>query len=174
MKISAIYDPPNDLATLFGAAMLRKLPAFRIGRDELISLNIGAGFKEIAGAIPLELPGWNAEIDPIPYADRSVGVIHAYGVLDHIKNITFVLQEFQRVLAPGGVVNISVAYYTSNLAHRDLDHKSFFAERSWEVLFNNEHWNNTDIEWKFDIGINLIMGDEEQNLSLITQLIRVG
>lgn len=168
-----VFDAPNDLATLFGVAMMRRLPAFRVGREDLITLNVGSGFKDIVGSESIELPGWDAELQAIPYGNETVGVIHAYGFLDHIKRVPFVLSEFQRVLAPGGVANISVAYYNSNLAHRDLDHKSYFAEGSWDTLFKNRYWKYTDIEWKFEVGINLIMGEEERNLSLITQLIRV-
>ena len=51
---------------------------FRLGMDreiaavvdysalDKINLNLGAGNKVIPGAIPLDLPEWNADTDPVP------------------------------------------------------------------------------------------------------------
>jgi hypothetical protein len=63
---------------LFRVGMDREIPAV-VDYDALdgIKLNLGAGNKLIPGAIPLDLPDWNADTDPIPYPDGAVAVIHA-------------------------------------------------------------------------------------------------
>jgi SAM-dependent methyltransferase len=162
---------PVDLSSLFFTAMLRTIPSFSPGRTELFKLNIGAGFKHIENTIVLDLP-WNAETDDIPFDDNSVGVIHCYGMLDHISNIPRFMKECQRVLAPGGTMNISVAFYKSSLAFEDPYHKSWFTETTWSKLFQKQYWDPDGFEWKFRIGINLIIGVTERNLIVLTQLLR--
>ncbi len=170
---NVIFEPPHDLASLFHVSMKRKLKPFNPGLRDLRQLNIGAGYKGIRGAEELGLPYYDAETMPIPADDESVGNIYCLGMIDHIKNIQFFLGECQRVLAPGGVLSIWVAHHSSELAHDDLDHKSYFTERSWDKLFNNSTWDNTSVQWKFEMGINVLMAVEYRNLSIITQLIRV-
>ena len=167
------HNPPHDLASLFSVALNRDLPPFSLGLPNLRQLNIGAGFKGIVGAEEIGLPYYDAEIMPIPAENESVGNIYCFGMIDHVKNVPYFLSECQRVLAPGGVLNIWVAHCKSDLAHDDLDHKSYYTERSWDKLFRNQYWANTNVKWKFDIGINVLMAVEHRNLSLITQLIRV-
>src|SRR4051794_13329279 len=169
---NAWHRPPDDLASLFSVAMNRQLPKFNCGLPELRQLNIGAGFKGISGAEEIGLPYYDAETMPIPSGNESVGNIYCFGMIDHVKNVPFFLSECQRVLAPGGVLNIWVAHFSSDLANEDLDHKSRFTEESWKVLFRNKYWANTNIEWKFEIGINVLMAVAHRNLSIITQLIR--
>lgn len=40
----------------------------------------------------------------LPFADGTFDLITCFGVLHHIPNVSYVLSEFQRVLAPGGIV----------------------------------------------------------------------
>lgn len=169
----------TSLEDLFFVGMDRELPNIVNSNKNNncsfgnIELNIGAGNKRLRTAKELSLDnGWNAETDMIPYNNESVAVIHAYHFLEHINNIVFVLQEFQRVLKVGGVVNIVVPYYSSQMAFQDLDHKRFFTENTWRKLFNNEYYDKNKVEWKFEVGLNVIMGIEERCLALITQLIK--
>lgn len=136
-------------------------------------LNLGPGKKVIAGTIGIGLPEWNADSDPLPYDDESVGGIHAYHFLEHVKDPLKVLKECERVLYPGGVMNILVPYYTSQLQAQDLDHKSQFSENTWRVAFQNEYYNRPgEGVWAFKIGFNMIMGLVEKDLCLVTQLIK--
>jgi SAM-dependent methyltransferase len=167
-----MLNEPTDLSSLFYAAMLREIPSFSHGVGGLIKLNVGAGFKDIEDTTILDLPDWNAEIDDIPYADNSVGVIYCFGTLDHIIEIPKLMKEFQRVLAPGGTLNISVAFYKSNLAFEDIYHKSWFTENTWKKLFEKQYWDPDGFDWRFKIGINLIIGVAERNLIVLTQLIK--
>jgi len=120
----------------------------------------------------LEYPAWNAETDRIPYGDDSIASIGAFHFLEHIENIVPLLRECQRVLCGGGTMDIVVPYYSSGLQARDLDHKRSFSELTWTTLFDNDYYNKDKGDWKFEVQFNMIMGVEERNLSLCTQLIK--
>jgi len=135
-------------------------------------LNIGAGNKYIPGTVSLDYPDWDADHDLLPYEDESIAGIHAYHFLEHCQYPVRVLAEFQRVLMPGGVVNIVVPYYKSQMMAHDLDHKHAFCEDTWKILFRNPYYDKNQIEWKFEVGVNLIIGIVERNLCLMTQLLR--
>ena len=164
---------PMTIQELFELGMKRRIPKVYMPNRapfSLIQINVGAGFTEIEGARNLDLPEWDADIDAIPYDNGTVDVIHAYHFLEHVRDPVRMLQEFQRVLAPGGVINIVVPYYTSQMAAHDLDHKHVFCEETWKNLFNNEYYNKNRINWELKISLNIIIGIVERNLCLMTQL----
>jgi predicted SAM-dependent methyltransferase len=137
-----------------------------------IQLNLGSGNHVIAGATSLDYPEWDADTMDIPFTADTVSGIHCYHFLEHCKEPVRVLQEMQRVLIPGGVVNIVVPYYTSQMMAHDLDHKHAFCEETWRNLFKNKFYDKNKIEWKFKINFNMIIGVVERNLCLMTQLIK--
>jgi SAM-dependent methyltransferase len=141
-----------------------------LGRHDYTILNLGAGNKHIVGTVALDLPEWNAETLPIPYEDETVDAILAFHFLEHIQNVTFVLRECQRVLRPGGTLNIVVPYGMSDCALQDLDHKHRFTEDTWKNTFANPYYDKGDWHWR--IGFNMIMGLVHRNLVLVTQLIK--
>lgn len=164
-----------NFVKIFSMAMDRKIkePLTGFVGSDYISLNLGAGNKVIPNAIPLDLPEWNADVDDIPCHDDSVQQIYAYHFLEHVKEPVRILQECQRVLIPGGIMNICVPYYSSAIAHQDLDHKHFFTEETWKTLFRNKYYNKNKIEWRFEITFNLIAGIVERNICLFTQLRKI-
>jgi SAM-dependent methyltransferase len=157
---------------LFAIAMDRDIPKIVTKKDG-IALNLGAGNKLIPGTQALDYPDWDADCDQIPYPDETVSIIHAYHFLEHCADPVKVLLECQRVLKPGGYMNICVPYYKSQMQFHDLDHKKFFCEETWKTLFNTPYYDKNKIDWKFHIGFNLICGIVERNLCLLTQLIKV-
>jgi len=140
-----------------------------------IKLNIGCGEHEIEGAIGLDYPDYDADADAeaIPYDDKSVAVIHAYHFIEHLEKPIYFLQEAQRVLEVGGIMNICVPYYTSNLYGSDLDHKHVFTENTFKNLFNTKYYNKNRIDWEFKINMSLIIGIEERCLALLVQLEKI-
>jgi len=135
-----------------------------------LSLNLGAGNKHIPGAYSLDYPEWDADKEPIPYSDNTISSIYAYHFLEHCKDPVKVLLECQRILIKGGIMNICVPYYTSQMQAHDLDHKHTFCEDTWKILFNNPYYDKNRINWKFKIGFNMVCGIVERNLCLLTQL----
>ena len=156
---------------LFKVAMDRELPKLDSSWGGAV-LNLGAGNKEIQGAFPLDYPGWDADKDDIPWGDGRVDMIFAFHFLEHCKYPVKVLQECQRVLKSGGIMNICVPYYKSQMQAHDLDHKHVFTEDTWKILFNTPYYDKNKIDWEFNIGFNLICGIVERNLCLLTQLIK--
>jgi SAM-dependent methyltransferase len=159
---------------LFYLGMDRKLPNLWKPPSQIFGnvLNLGAGAKIIPGAIPLDYPQWDADHDTIPMHTESCVMIHAYHFLEHVREPIEVLQECQRVLVKGGVMNIVVPYYNAQIAAHDLDHKHVFCEETWRVLFGNPYYDKNKINWSFRVHFNMICGIVERNLCLMTQLVK--
>lgn len=158
----------KTLVDLFNLGMMRS-HADIIHSVEGVVLNLGAGKKVIPGAVPFDYPEWDANCDRLPYEDGTVDMIHAYHFLEHVKNIGFIMMEMQRVLKPGGHINIVVPYYTSHMQASDIFHEHVFTERTFEKMFNYGYYEKDKIP-AMDIVTNFIMGDQEYNLALICQL----
>ena len=159
-----------DIQELFRQAMDRDLPELvEMGK---VRLNLGAGNKPIPGVINLDYPAWDADVDPLPYEDGAVDGILAYHFLEHLRNPVAMLVECQRVLRSGGVMQICVPYGTSSMALHDLDHKHFFNEDTWKVLFSTPYYDKNKVDWKFKVHFNLIAGIVGRNLCLLTQLLK--
>lgn len=165
-------DYPQSLIRLFEQGSDRDIPKFAHCDDDLPVLNLGAGNKKIFGAVSLDWPDWNAETDPLPYNDESVGGILAYHFLEHLRDPRPVLRECSRVLVPGAPMNIVVPHYLGSIAFHDLDHKSFYTADTWRNLLNQPYYEKDRTGFNFKIGANLIMGLTERNLMLVTQLIK--
>jgi len=164
----------KSINDLFYIGMSRKVPELFTEVNEAVNLNLGAGsgFKKINGTIPLDYPDWNAESDKIPYDDNSVDSITALHFLEHIKNVKFVIEEIDRVLKPGGFANIVVPYYNSNLQFSNLDHYSYFNEKTFQRLFTESTYVSTDYKFSLEVGTQFIIGIVERNLCLMTQLVK--
>lgn len=164
-KIETIQD-------LFKIGMAREIPEL-LKNDGGFQVNVGAGtYKILENAESLDYPEWDARTDDMPYENNSVDVIHCYHFLEHMSDPVKVLLEFQRVLKVGGYANIVVPYYNSHLQAKCLDHKSMFNESTWDNLFNQYSYDNGSGKWKLEVHTTFIMGVEEKNLALLTQLVK--
>lgn len=168
-------SPLEPFHEFFLHAMKRVLPEILQMPDGTrdVVLNLGPGNTEIPLTHGLGLPNWNADESPIPYDDGNVDAIHAYHFLEHVADPIAMLREIQRVLKPGGVCQLVVPYYTSQNWAQDLTHRSSWCETTWQNLFRNEFYSTKREGWKLQEGFNLIVGQTERNLVLLTQLIRV-
>lgn len=74
-----------------------------------LRLNLGAGEHNIPGFVPLDRK-YGDEVYPLAYEDGSVDEIRASHVLEHFshRDTLLVLQEWVRVLAPGGLLRVAV------------------------------------------------------------------
>jgi hypothetical protein len=164
---------PGTLVQNFEKGMDRLVEPFRYIQGG-IKLNLGAGRKNIPGTVRYDADmGWFAP--KLAQPDETVTGIYAYHFLEHLERNTLLamLHEIERVLIPGGWVNIVVPYYTSNMAHQDLDHKSWFTETTFDNLFNCPYYNGTMPRgWKLKVNSCMIMGIVERNLALVVQLVK--
>jgi ubiquinone/menaquinone biosynthesis C-methylase UbiE len=167
------YSPPTDLAAMFrlGADNI-STPIWVPDAEDGKILNVGCGEKKIINAYHLDLPEWNADKEAIPFGDDFFASVYAIHFLEHVKKPVKVLREIQRVLRPGGHLNVVVPYYSSQIAYHDLDHKSFWCEDTWKHLFQTKYYKKDHEDWQFEIGANFIMGVAERNMMLFTQLVK--
>lgn len=99
-------------------------------------LNIGCGFKHIPGAINIDSSTiakpnliLDLEKDILPFEDNSVDEIHAYHILEHIKNIISLMNECYRVLKTDGKMFIEVPQNEGTWA--DPTHTRAFSKLSF-------------------------------------------
>jgi predicted SAM-dependent methyltransferase len=143
------------------------------GYSWLPHLNLGGSSKSLPGRpVNLDLPDWNAETDPIPYSDGGVGLIWALHFFEHIRNFIGVLQECERVLTTGGLLNVCVPYGTCHMAVQDCTHVRFFNEDTWKELFVNDYYRPYGRVSTLEVRTNVIMGVKGTNLALLTQLVK--
>lgn len=146
--------------------------------NEGLILNLGSGKKHIVGAVSLDArDGWFAP--ELPYLDNSVNGIYAYHFLEHLDKNTVLkmLQECQRVLVVGGLINIAVPWSGSQIAFQDLDHKSFWTPDTFRVLFQNEYYQGaTNYEemkietWRLKPRSVMLAGLEARSIMVFAQL----
>ena len=165
------YARPVTLLENFCVGMDREVKEFK-PMEEGTKLNLGAGYKDIKDTEPLDLSnGWLAPT--LDISDESICGVYAYHFLEHLNknDLLDMLHEVERVLIPGGLFNIVVPYWSSELAYQDLDHKTFWTEKTFPNLFFNKYYDGSmDREWHFQINSQVIMGINHRNLCLLVQL----
>ncbi len=161
----------DTLIDIFNLGMYRKYQQALPDKEGVV-LNLGAGKKKIEKAFSIDYPEWDAEEDPIPFGDNTVDMIHCYHLLEHIANVYYVLGEIERILKPGSHVNIVVPYYSSNIMAQDPDHKTAFSEHTWRTIFDTSRYTKDKVR-PMSVHTNFIMGDEEKNIILLTQLVKL-
>jgi len=166
------WDHPYNLIGMLRLGADRPLVADWIPDGDGLTLNLGAGNKLIRNSVALDLPKWDADIDPIPYRDGAVTTIYALHFFEHVRHPINLLRECQRVLKPGGHLNVVVPHWNTQLAHSDLDHKSSWDEETWSRILANDYYEKNHDGWQFHIGTNILMGIAARNLLIVTQLIR--
>lgn len=177
----------EDIQEFFRLGMDRELPKLLKppthykGHDQIpVHLNIGPGnVKSIPNTIGVGRAGeemadvtWEFP-DVLPFAAESVHEIHCYHFLEHLsgEDAMKVLWDFQRVLVPGGVLNVVTPYYNSNMQAHALDHKSFWCEDTWSWLFEQPYYLHAGSRaWELQVNLCLIIGIVERNMALMTQL----
>lgn len=111
----------------------------------------------------------------MPFEDNTVGGIVAVCVLEHLYDISWIIREAGRVLAPGCPFNIFVPHPLSVMHLEDADHKSNQVLDSWENLLNNPYYG--DAKGKngipLRVGFNMKVALKEENTAICTQLIKI-
>jgi hypothetical protein len=166
-------DGPVELA-LFGLA--RTLPDWRMCDWSLPVLDLGPGTKIVTGATRLEWPEWDADRDLLSmYPDNSVGGIYAVNILEHLADPRPLILEFGRVLAPDCPANIFVPHASSNMYLQDLDHKTPFVLDTWKNFLEPHPFYKKGHapEQRLQVGANFVFGVKDENVGIITQLVKL-
>lgn len=78
--------------------------------------------------------------EPLPFADRSFTHIVAHNVLEHVEDVVFSVAELDRVLAPGGVLQIEVPHIGSYNHGTDVTHKRGLTFDSFNFLLHDHNY----------------------------------
>lgn len=170
-SLDFIQGDPLEFA-LYG--LDRQLPMWETVDYQFPILNLGPGNKHIYSTDELEWPDWDGDKDPLPYEDESVGGVFATQFLEHLADPRPLIREVGRVLRTGCPFNILVPHADSLLYKKDLDHKTPFAVETWKTIFDQDYCEKSREGFNFEIGVNFLFGLKEEDLCLITQLIKKG
>jgi hypothetical protein len=170
------WTQPLSLTDLFAVGMDRVVPEYQVSLRDNKVLNLGAGYKYIYNADNLSLEnGWRAPHLP-DHADESVDTVFALHFLEHLSlpDLLSMLREIERVLHWGGFLNVVVPWYGGQLAYQDLDHKTFWTVETWRNLLDNQYYDGSmPRDWKLKERFSIIMGLNDRNLVVVSQLEKV-
>lgn len=110
--------------------------------------------------------------DRLPFGDGKVGGIFAINVLEHLYDPRWLIDEAARVLAPGCPFTIFVPHPDSVMYKQDLDHKSRFVLDTWDNYLNSPYYEKGRSRPPFEVGYNMIHAVKEDNVGILTQLIK--
>ncbi|WP_448562176.1 class I SAM-dependent methyltransferase [Trichothermofontia sp.] len=105
---------------------------------KLIKLNIGGSVIK-RGVIRLDISAevhpdilWDLGKFPYPFDNSSFDEIECFDVIEHLDNIPPVMEEFHRILKPGGILKITTPHYSCANSYIYIDpthrwHLSYFS-----------------------------------------------
>ncbi|MDP9170082.1 MAG: class I SAM-dependent methyltransferase [Acidobacteriota bacterium] len=96
----------------------------------LRTLDVGCGIRKYPGSIGIDLNAATAadvlcDLDrfPYPFADRTFSHLRAIHVIEHLTDVIRTMEEFHRLVTPGGRVRIETPHYTDYSSFCDPTHK---------------------------------------------------
>lgn len=109
----------------------------------------GVDWKKYPGVeyvVDLETIMVRPDFKKMPFKDNSVDKIRIAHCMEHIDNPLQVIEEFNRILKPGGHLKIIVPYFAHPVSHTPL-HKNYWGIQGSLLLFHNEYFETT-VKWK--------------------------
>ena len=107
-------------------------------------LDVGCGINKYPGAIGIDRnPRTRADVIanldqfPYPFRDGSFGQLRASHVIEHVADVVAAMEEFHRVLAPGGRVFITTPHYTDFSSFCDPTHRWHLNSFSFRYFGDN-------------------------------------
>jgi SAM-dependent methyltransferase len=112
-----------------GGLAASRIPAGRILAAPRI-LDVGCGINKYPGAIGVDRNA-NTRADvlcdldrfPYPFRDSSFAQLRAIHVIEHVSDVIRAMEEFHRVLQPGGRLFIATPHYTDFSSFCDPTHR---------------------------------------------------
>jgi SAM-dependent methyltransferase len=94
------------------------------------TLDVGCGINKQAGAIGIDRnPASRADVlcdldrFPYPFRDSSFDALQAVHVIEHVSDVIRSMEEFHRLVRPGGEVHIVTPHYTDFSSFCDPTHR---------------------------------------------------
>ena len=95
-----------------------------------MTLDVGCGIRKYPGSIGIDLnPATAADLIcdldrfPYPFADRTFDHLRAIHVIEHLTDVIRTMEEFHRLVKPGGTIRIETPHYTDYSSFCDPTHK---------------------------------------------------
>jgi len=93
-------------------------------------LDVGCGIKKAPGSIGIDRNPASAadvlcDLDrfPYPFADNSFDRLQAVHVIEHVSDVIRTMEEFHRLVRPGGRVYLATPHYTDFSSFCDPTHR---------------------------------------------------
>lgn len=93
-------------------------------------LDVGCGVKKFTGSIGIDNnPRTKADVlcdldhFPYPFRDNSFDQLRAIHVIEHVANVIRTMEEFHRLVRPGGSVILETPHYTDFSSFCDPTHR---------------------------------------------------
>lgn len=111
-------------------------------------VDVGGGRDPLPGHVnvdPRDLP----EVDEtgtasdMPFDDEMLSHIHGNSIVPHIDNLNAAMDEFHRVLEPGGTLVLKATHANSTGIFQDPDHNS------WSWTARTPEWYDRDSEFSY-------------------------
>ena len=107
--------------------------------QEVRKLDIGAGDKREDGFLAIDIAGQPdilCDARHLPFRDGAFAEVRALHVLEHIRreDLVATMNEWHRVTAPEGTLEIEVPIFPSDDAMADPTHVSFFVPRTFDYF----------------------------------------
>jgi SAM-dependent methyltransferase len=150
--------------------LFKRLLRKRLAQPGLRILDVGSG----TGAVPQDFSqfGWVCATDrsvdamrfaqqknvalvavcdatSLPFADRSMDLLLAFDIIEHVEDDRSMLEELARVLKPGGAAAIHVPAWPSMWSRHDevLEHKRRYTRRSLRALIDHSSLEIEYLGW---------------------------
>jgi len=108
-------------------------------------LDVGCGIRKQPGAIGVDRnPASNADVladlnrFPYPFQDASFDRIYAVHVIEHLADVIGAVEEFHRLLKPGGRLHVVTPHYTDFSSFCDPTHRWHLTSFSFRY-FGEDH-----------------------------------
>jgi SAM-dependent methyltransferase len=109
------------------------------------TLDVGCGIRKYRGSIGIDVNPASAadvicDLDrfPYPFADRTFDSLRAIHVIEHLTDVIRSMEEFHRLVKPGGRVRIETPHYTDYSSFCDPTHKHHLNSFSFRY-FGEDH-----------------------------------
>ena len=138
---------------MISQGLLRRHPrnavALKVNHPNSIKLDIGCGsrkrcdFDGFVGIDKAKVPGVDIVRDierGLPFCDCSIDFVFASHLMEHIKDLTFVMDEVWRVLKREGILEIISPKHDSPMAYYDPTHIRFIHKclwNWWDLKYND-------------------------------------
>ena len=110
------------------------------GFMEKVKVDLGCGNNKKEGFIGIDIaPLEHVDIvcnlgkTSIPLKSNSVDAIFSFHFLEHVENVSFIIEEIYRVLKPGGIAEIIVPHF-SNIGAYHWSHKTYWNARGLDFV----------------------------------------